>query len=150
MTSPKKLKPLWRCPVCGERFVTRNLWHSCGRFSLKSLFARSEPHVFELFNSFAQLVKRCGPVRIIPQKTRVAFQVRMRFVACYPRKSYLICTLVLPRLLESPRITKIQRFSPNCVLHFLPLRSQGELDRQLQTWLHESYRVGAQADAARK
>src|SRR5262249_33103523 len=24
--------PLWTCPRCGARLVTRNLWHSCGRF----------------------------------------------------------------------------------------------------------------------
>ena len=22
--------PLWACPRCGKRFVTRNIWHSCG------------------------------------------------------------------------------------------------------------------------
>ena len=144
MSAPSQLKELWRCPECGERFVTKNLWHSCGRFSLEQLFARSEPHVVELFNSFAKMVKKCGPVRTIPQKTRVAFQVRMRFVACYPRKSYLICTLILPRQLTSPRIAKVEHFSPQCILHFLHLRSQGDLDNELQQWLRESYQVGAQ------
>ena len=145
MSAPEKLKPLWRCPECGERFVTKNLWHSCGRYSLEPLFARSEPQVLELLNSLARMVKKCGPVRTIPQKTRVAFQVRMRFVACYPRKSYLVCTLVLPRLLESPRITKVQHFSPNCILHFFDLRSKSDLDQEFQGWLCKSYQVGRQA-----
>ena len=24
-------RPLWVCPKCGHRFVTKNLWHSCVR-----------------------------------------------------------------------------------------------------------------------
>ena len=24
-----RVKALWRCPKCGHRFVTKNLWHSC-------------------------------------------------------------------------------------------------------------------------
>ena len=26
------------CPRCGARLVTRNLWHSCGAFTLEGLF----------------------------------------------------------------------------------------------------------------
>jgi len=33
--------PLWHCPTCGARLVSRNLWHSCGRFTLEALFAGS-------------------------------------------------------------------------------------------------------------
>ena len=32
-------RPLWRCPECGHTFVTRNLWHSCGRYTLDPHFA---------------------------------------------------------------------------------------------------------------
>jgi len=26
--------PLWTCPRCGAKLVTKNLWHSCGRATL--------------------------------------------------------------------------------------------------------------------
>ena len=29
------------CPRCGARSVTRNLWHSCGTFTLEGLFPTS-------------------------------------------------------------------------------------------------------------
>lgn len=150
MPTPAKLKPLWRCPECGERFVTKNLWHSCGHFSLEQLFARSEPHVLQLFKSFERMVRKCGPVRTIPQKTRAAFQMRMRFAACYRRKSYLICTLVLPRVVNNPRVVKIEHYSPGCILHYLHLRSKTDLDRELQLWLRESYQVGAQTELSQQ
>jgi hypothetical protein len=31
------MKPLWTRPACGERFVSPNLWHSCGRQSYERL-----------------------------------------------------------------------------------------------------------------
>lgn len=108
---PSKLPPLWRCPKCGERFVTKNMWHSCGKYTLEALFARSEPHVFQLFNKFAEMMRACGPVTMIPQKTRVVFQVRVRFGGCYPRKSHLLCTLALPRVDNDPRFFKIEKYA---------------------------------------
>jgi hypothetical protein len=29
MTRGLAKPPLWKCPKCGHRFVTKNLWHSC-------------------------------------------------------------------------------------------------------------------------
>lgn len=141
----KKLKPLWRCPNCGERFVTENMWHSCGRYSLEALFASSEPQVFNVFEKFSRMVRACGPVKIIPQKTRVAFQVRVRFAACYPRKAYLLCSLGLPEKFDSPRFVKIEEYTRLFIGHQFRIYSEDDLDDEVRSWLHESYRVGAQS-----
>ena len=63
---------------------------------MEELFARSEPHVLPLFKKFAKMVRACGPVRMIPQKTRVVFQVRVRFAGAYPRKSHFLASFALP------------------------------------------------------
>ena len=140
----KKLKPLWRCPKCEEEFVTENIWHSCGKYSLETLFSTSEPHVFELFKKFSRMVRACGPVKIIPQKTRVAFQVRVRFAACYPRKAYLICGVGLPRKVNSPRFEKIEVYASKFVGHRFRISSESDLDSEVQGWIREAYRVGEQ------
>ncbi|MCM3900582.1 MAG: DUF5655 domain-containing protein [Pyrinomonadaceae bacterium] len=140
----KRLKPLWRCPKCGEWFVTENMWHSCGKYSLETLFAKTEPHVFKLFKKFSRMVRACGPVRMIPQKTRVVFQVRVRFAGCYPRKSYLICSLGLPRKFNSPRFVKIEEYTQQFVGHQFRVTSESDLDDEVQGWLREAYRVGEQ------
>ena len=142
---PAKLRPLWRCPECGERFVTKNLWHSCGKQTLKDLFARSKPHVLPLFRKFAKMVRACGPVRMIPQKTRVVFQVRVRFAGAYPRKSYLLCGFALPYRSADPRFVKIENYAPHFQGHLLRVASEADLDGQVQRWLHEAYKVGAQS-----
>lgn len=142
-----KQRPLWRCPKCGERFITANMWHTCGRFTLKDLFSRSEPSVQRLFRRFARMVRACGPVRMIPQKSRVVFQVRVRFAGCQPRKSYLVCSVALPRRVENPRFTKITPYGRYFVGHQFHIHRETELDEEVQSWLHESYRVGAQESA---
>jgi hypothetical protein len=141
---PAKLKPLWSCPKCGEQFVTKNLWHSCGKFTIKELFAKSEPHVLELFRKFEKMVRACGPAKMIPQKTRAVFQVRMRFAGCYPRKKHLLCTVVLRRNLNAPRISKTDEYAPHCFVHQFRIYSDNELDEEVQRWLCESYDVGLQ------
>jgi uncharacterized protein DUF5655 len=86
---------LWRCSKCGESLTSRNQWHACGTFDLDRLFLGGSPHVRGLYQRFVELVEQCGPVTVIPQKTRVAFQVRMRFAALMPRKACLRGHLVL-------------------------------------------------------
>jgi hypothetical protein len=139
-----KQRPLWKCPKCGERFVTRNMWHSCGRYSLQALFAGSEPRVFRMFQKFAAMVRRCGPVRMIPQKTRVVFQVRVRYAGAIPHKSHLMCGFALAKRHDDPRITKIVSYSPYFHGHHMRIDSAKQLDAQVQRWLREAYGVGAQ------
>ncbi len=118
------------------------MWHSCGKFSLEDLFARSEPHVIKLFRKFARMVRACGPVHIIPQKTRVVFQVRVRFVGATPRKSHLICHFILPRKIDSERFHKIETFNPCCHAHYLRVNDDADLDGDVARWLKEAYEVG--------
>ena len=137
-------KPLWRCPKCGERFITANMWHSCGKFTLDKLFARSEPQVRRLYNKFARMVRACGPVTTIPQKTRVVFQVRVRFAGCYPRKKHLQCAIALRKVTKNPRFVRIEKFTKHFVGHYFKIESEADLNQELQSWLCESYKVGAQ------
>ena len=145
-----ELPPLWQCPKCGERFVTANMWHSCGKYSLDDLFARSEPHVIRLFHRFAEMIRACGPVTMIPQKTRVVFQVRVRFGGCYPRKSHLLCALALPRVDNNPRFFKIEPYAPHFVGHSFRVYSEADLDADLQRLMREAYQVGEQRHLRRK
>jgi hypothetical protein len=141
---PSNLPPLWKCPKCGARFITKNIWHACGKFTLQELFARSEPHVIKLFNKFAEMIRACGPVTMIPQKTRVVFQVRVRFAGCYPRKSHLLCGLALPRVDNDSRFFKTEKFAPHFIIHSFRVYCDADLDDKVQQWMCESYKVGGQ------
>lgn len=85
-----------------------------------------------------------GPVTVLPEKTRIALQVRMSFAALMPRKNWLDGHLVLARQIDSPRFRRIETFSPRNVLHEFRLESPGEVDEEFVGWLEEAYRVGEQ------
>ena len=97
-----------------------------------------------LFRHFAELVKRCGPLRIVPEKTRIAFQVRMSFAAVSLRRDRIVGHVVLARRLEHPRFAKIEYISPHSHVHFFRFNSHSELDHEVLVWLREAYRVSQQ------
>jgi hypothetical protein len=139
-----KLKPPWQCPRRGAKLVGKNMSHSCGVYSLEALFARSEPHVLRLFKRLAGMVRACGPVTIVPQKTRVVFQVRVRLLGCVPRKPYLLCNFEFARRRPHPRFRKIETYGPHFHAHELRVDSEKELDGQVKEWIREAYAVGEQ------
>ena len=135
---------LWQCPECGERFTTPNQWHSCGQFRLDDLFAGGEPSTRRLFDRFVELVESCGPVKVIPQKTRIAFQARMRFAAIFPRKRYLRGHFVLACRRDEPFFDRIQRFSPRNHIHEFRLDNEKQLNQAFLDCVREAYKVGEQ------
>jgi hypothetical protein len=137
-------RELWQCPKCGETFTTKNLWHSCGKFSLESLFAHSEPHVFQLYKRLEELVRSIGPITVIPQKTRVVFQVRMRFAGAVPRKSYLLCHFIFYRRHEDPRFYEVNQYGPRSFEHLIRVEKEQDFDGEFIDWIREAYEVGEQ------
>jgi hypothetical protein len=89
-------------------------------------------------------VEACGPVTVIPEKTRIAFQVRMSFAQVTPRTRWIDGHVVLARRHEHPRFRKVETFSPRNHVHHFRLSSMADLDAQLTEWLREAYVVGEQ------
>ena len=112
------------------------------RYTLRQHLAGKSPFAIALFRRFAELLKRCGPVRIVPEKTRIAFQVRMSFAAVSLRRDRIVGHVVLARRLEHPRFTKIESMSARNHVHSFRFNSHAELDHEVLAWLREAYRVG--------
>lgn len=147
MPQRKLLNPVWTCPKCGARLVTRNLWHSCGRFTIETLFASAGPAALALARKFVAAVKSLGDVQVLPQKTRLVFVARVRFAGIVPRKDHLIATFHLQRKLRSNRIERCIDYGPRWQAHQVRIRSAADIDEQLRGWLEESYNVvGLQSD----
>ena len=98
----------------------------------------------QLFDAFASMIKKCGPVKVLPEKTRIAFQVRMSFIAVQVRRNYLIGHFVFARRVEHPRFTRVETFSPRNHLHAFRLNSLADLDDEFAAWIREAYAVGEQ------
>jgi hypothetical protein len=138
------VKPLWKCSKCGRLFANHNQSHFCSHYTLREHLAGKSPCAIALFREFAKLVRRCGPARIVPEKTRIAFQVRMSFAAVSLRRDQIVGHVVLARRLENSRFMKIEYISRRNHVHSFRFHSRKEIDREVLSWLREAYRVGQQ------
>jgi hypothetical protein len=135
---------LWHCDECGRDFANRNQSHSCGRYELADHFRGKPPEIRALFDEVVAAMRAIGPVRILPEKTRIAFQVRMSFAQLTPRRQWIDGHVVLARRLEHPRFRRIETFSPRNHLHAFRLTNAGDVDADFRAWLAEAYLVGRQ------
>ena len=138
---------LWQCPKCGARFVTRHMSHSCGRWTLDDHFRGKASAVRDAFNRLRQLIEACGPVEMIPQKTRIVFLTRMRFAAVTPRTAWLDGHLNLAREISDPRFTKVVRYGPATFTHSFRARDASFFDAKFAAFVRESYIRGRQEHA---
>ena len=109
MQKPKKQAlenaPLWQCPACLRRFANRNQSHFCGNYDLDQHFEGKSSEVRTLFDALLRQLRVIGPVVVLPEKTRIAFQVRMSFAVVSVRRTYLVGHFVLARCVEHPRLS---------------------------------------------
>ena len=135
---------MWRCPECRREFANRNQSHSCGRYTLASHFAGKPPVVRAIFNKLLAVAKQNGRVTVLPEKTRIAFHVRMSFAAFVIRRNWVDGHVVLARRFDHPRFRRIETFSPRNHLHAFRFQSVEEVDEEVAAWFAEAFRVGEQ------
>jgi hypothetical protein len=143
----RKLRPvhaLWTCPKCGRAFANRNQFHFCSDVRLEDHFAGRDPEVVATFHALREAAEKSGPLKVLPEKTRIAFQVRMSFAAFSLRKHWVDGHVVLARRLESSRFRRIDLISQRNQVHVFRLHKPSEVDAEVEAWLKEAYSVGEQ------
>lgn len=135
---------LWECGKCRRRFANKNQTHFCSDVSLESHFKGKPSETRRLYEAFLAAVRSHGPVIVLPEKTRVAFQVRMSFAAIMTRRGYLRGHLVLAERHERPCFSKVETFSPRNHLHAFELREASQLRGELEEFIGRAYCVGNQ------
>ena len=140
----KKLPPLWKCPKCGHEFVTRNLWHSCSNYTLDHHFQGTGPIVGKTFDKWLATVRKCGPITVVSQKTRIVFMVRVRFAGAIIRKDWVEAGLWLSREVQHPRLLRVANYMRGCYYHYFRFTSPADIDRSLRPLLREAHAIGRQ------
>jgi hypothetical protein len=84
-----------------------------------------------LFDEVVAAVWKIGPVRIVPEKTRIAFQVRTSFAQVTPKLKWLDSHVVLARRFEHPRFRQVQTISPRNHVHTFRLTSLDDIDAEV-------------------
>jgi hypothetical protein len=139
----RKDRPLWRCDACGRAFANANQSHACGRHELAPHFEGRPPKVRAIYDAFLAMLEGYGPVIVLPEKTRIAFQVRMSFAQLTIRRDWVLGHLVLARRAESPLFAKVETFSPRNHAHHFRLDDPAGV-AALEGFAREAYAVGRQ------
>ena len=135
-------RQLWRCETCGRHFANRNQQHSCGLQDLEWHFEGQSTKVRAIFNAFLAELRTLGPVTVLPEKTRIAFQTRMSFAQLTIRRNWVTGHLVLARRATSSQFTKVETISPRNHVHHFRLETLADLGSELRGYMAEAYRVG--------
>jgi len=137
--TPPALRPLWTCPKCGARFVTRNMWHACGRYSLDAFF-EGRPRARELFAAWERFVRRAGAFDVVPQKTRIVFVARTRFAGvARVGPDSIVAAFGLPRRIEDARFQRTEWPGTGWWGYRFRLENEDQLDASLLRLVKEAY-----------
>jgi hypothetical protein len=125
-------RPLWTCPLSGQKFVIRNIWHSCTSFAVDEFFRKKVPAHKKLYRAFLKLVRKCGPVKVNVNKSRISFQALVRF-AGIPRvtKDGLVGGFSLKHRIESPSFTRVEYLPPNNYFYQFGITSEKGLNAEV-------------------
>jgi len=144
-------RPQWECPECGNTFVTPRMSHSCVVVALDEHFAKQASEASgssvgkptpmrELFDAYVDFVRHHGgPVKVIPQRSRIALQRRVRFGSVLVRRNWLDVGLWLKRRAEHPLLSKVDDYGAVGCYHWFRLTDPGQLDDALGELVGEAY-----------
>lgn len=135
---------MWRCRKCGRQFANRNQTHACGRHPLAAHFEDRAPAIRGIYDAFVAALRDIGRVIVLPEKTRIAFQVRMSFAQLTPRARWVDGHLVLARRVNDPLFRRVDTISARNHVHFFRLASAADVTPRLRRFMREAYAVGQQ------
>ncbi len=149
MTRRPPDQAMWTCAKCRRAFANRNQVHTCANGSLEAHFEGKSPAMKALFDLFLARLRAIGPVTVLPQKTRIAFQVRMSFAQITPRRAWIDGHLVLAERFPEFWVRSISSLSPGNHVHTFRLTSEADLHAAFIQRLRDSYAVGEQKHLVR-
>lgn len=129
---------MWTCPKCQRQFKNKNQDHSCGDYSVESLFSKY-PEIFPLFEKIRNLVLSFGRVELVPVKNAVMFRVQTNFLVAKPHRSYLVLEFSSKHRHDEFPVEKCVKISKTRFAHILKIDSPENIDKQLTGWLREAY-----------
>lgn len=129
----------WICPECEREFAKERQAHVCvpGNTVEKSFAKRPEQR--EIYDAVIEHLRELGPVHEDAVSVGVFLKHRTKFVEVRPMARALSLAIVLPRIIQDPRIARSERISAHRVVIMVRLKTVEDLDDTVKAWLTESY-----------
>ncbi len=145
MDGPVDTSDLWTCPSCSKRFVTANMWHSCGPYTVEEFMEGKGEAAWAYWNKLQEMVGRCGPYTVVASKTRIGFMVRVRFAGLSAMSDRgMSLHFWLKGQIDSPRFSRVEHLGGRDWVYRVRASSLEDLDAEIQDWLCLAYEVGCQ------
>ncbi|MBV8950999.1 MAG: hypothetical protein JOZ99_08995 [Actinobacteria bacterium] len=130
----------WTCSRCDREFGRANQSHTCIPGGTVDDSFRGRPQVQrEIYDAIAAYLATIGPVHADAVQVGVFLKRERKFAEVRPMARALSLDLVLPRLVDDPRIVRTIRATDRRYVHVLRLSRVADVDEQVRAWLAESY-----------
>ena len=130
----------WECPECGREFGNRNQAHVCvPGGSVADCFAGRPPAQRAIYEAVVAHLRALGPVHADAVRVGVFLKSDRKVAEVRPMARALSVNLVLPRTIESARVTRTIRTAADKVVHVIRLTEVGQVDDEVRGWLTEAY-----------
>lgn len=131
---------VWTCPACERTFSRAHQSHTClpGNTVDESFAGRPAWHR-AIYDALIEHLCRLGPVEEDAVKIGVFLRHEQKFAEIRPMARSLAMWLMLPYLIDSPRVSRAERISADRFAHYLKLVSVDEVDEELLGWFEDAY-----------
>lgn len=139
---------MWTCPRCRASFVTRNLSHSCVTMSVREFFASRPKGGVILAKALIKEVRKLGPVKLHPVKTRIALMLKVRFAAIYRFSEESIRGHIwLKERHATNRFERIEKLGRTDYLYHFVVSRDRPIDDELLRFFAMAYAIGRREHA---
>ena len=134
-----KRTKLWKCPNCGRHFAKRNQWHSCLARTVDHHFRGKDTQLRQTYELLIARLREFGPLRVDAVKASINLASKYHFGGISVRRDYLRLGFLSHEIIKDHRIIRTESLGPKKAGHSVILRSPGDVDDQLMTWLKRAY-----------
>jgi hypothetical protein len=132
--------PAWICPECQRQFGARNQSHQCvPGMSKAEYFATGGDFERVVYDAVVRHLRTLGPLTVEFLTAGIFFKRVRTFAELRPMRQRSRLSVLLSRVVSSPRFVKTWRGPGTRSAYFIDLRGSSDVDGEVQDWLTEAY-----------
>jgi len=111
--------------------------------SVDAYFAARPEAYRRIYDAVIAHLETLGDVHVDAVAVGILIKRSRTFAEMRPMRGGLALSVLLSRIVEHPRITRVIRTSATRAAHRIPLRTAADVDATVRAWLTESYLTSA-------
>lgn len=130
----------WRCPDCSREFGRTRQQHDCAPgLTIEEYFATGPPHERPVFEAVHGHLAQYDDLYVEPLAVGIFFKRRRTFAQLRPMRRWVQLSMLLPRKIDDPRISRKVVDTGRSFYHVLNIAGPEQVDETVRGWLDEAY-----------